>query len=104
MTSQPEPSAPGGQEHALPGRRFGVLRFQRQVNAIDDLIYDYDPSGTGSAPGDEDDAYEGLSVAVMRVLRDAEIRGGDQAQAVHGVVARASRELVTRIVQAWDEG
>lgn len=102
MTPQPESSAPSGQ--TVPGRRFGVLRFQHKVNAIDDLIYDYDPSGTGSAPGDEDDAYEGLSVAVMRVLRDAEISGGDQVQAVHGVVARASRELVTRIVQAWDKG
>lgn len=102
MTSQPESPAPSGP--TVPGRRFGVLRFQHQVNAIDDLIYDYDPSGTGSAPDDEDDAYEGLSVAVMRVLRDAETSGGDQAQAVHGVVARASHELVTRIVQAWDEG
>ena len=82
---------------------MGVLRFREQVSAIDELIYDYDPHGTGSAPGDIDDAYEGVAVDVMRVLRDAEIRGNDQASAVRHIVPKASSELVRRIVKAWDE-
>ena len=82
---------------------MGVLRFREQVSAIDELIYDYDPHGTGSAPGDIDDAYEGVAVDVMRVLRDAATRGNDAASAVRHVVPKASHELVDRIVRAWDE-
>ena len=104
MTSQLEPSSLPGPPEKAPRRRRGVLRFRHQVNAIDELIYDYDPNGTGSTAGDPDDAYEGLAVEVMRVLRDAETNGEDQAEAVRGAIPRAPHELVTRIVQAWDEG
>jgi len=86
-----------------PSRRTGLLRFREQVSAIDELIYDYDPRGTGSAPGDLDDAYEGVAVDVMRVLRDAESRGNDAGSAVRTVLPKAGHELVKRIVQAWDD-
>ncbi len=102
MTSHVEPSALPSTPQKAPSRRLGVLRFQHQVNAIDELIHDYDPISAGTAPGDPEDAYEGLSVNVMKVLRDAEISGGDPAEAVRATVPRASHELVTRIVDAWN--
>ena len=103
MSSQPDPTTTADVPTKRTNRRLGVLRFRQQVSAIDELIYDYDPLGTGSSPDDVDDAYEGLSVELMRVLRDAEIMETDAALAVRTVVPKASRELVTRIVEAWDE-
>ena len=103
MSSQPDPTTTADSPGKRTNRRLGVLCFRQQVSAIDELIYDYDPLGTGSSPDDVDDAYEGLSVELMRVLRDAEIMETDAALAVRTVVPKASRELVTRIVEAWDE-
>lgn len=102
MASHLEPSSLDAAPHRAPSRRLGVARFRDQVRAIDELIYDYDPDGTGSTPEDSADAYEGVAVDVMRVLRDAEIGGDDKASAVREVVPRASHELIRRIVEAWD--
>ena len=103
MTSNVEPSALPSARHKAPSRRSGVLRFQHQVNAIDELIHDHDPLAAETASGDAEDVYEGLSVEIMRVLRDAETAGADMLEAVRALVPRASHELLTRIVQAWDE-
>ena len=102
MTSHLEQSPAGTPAPKAPSRRRGLVRFREQVNAIDELIHDHDPIGTGGSSGDQDDPYEGCAVEVMKVLRDAEIAGGGSASEVRGVIPRASVELVTRIVQAWD--
>lgn len=101
MATHPEPSALGAPPQKAPSRRLGVLRFQQQVHAIDHLIYDYDPHGTGSSPDDPNPAYEGAAVEVMRALRDAEVGRGDAGDAIRSVIPKAGHELVAKIIEAW---
>lgn len=96
-----EPSALPGPPHKAPSRRLGVLRFQHQVNAIDDLLHDHDPQHVNDRP---DDAYEGAAIEIMRALRDAESNDEDYADAIRSVVPQAAPDLIARIIAAWDEG
>ncbi len=100
MTSHLEPSSVDGPPGKAPSRRHGVLRFQHQVSAIDDLLHAHDPNGVGDA----EDAYDGVAVEVMRVLRDADRRGDDYAVAIRQIVPEAGPDLLAKIIVAWEEG
>ena len=100
MTSHLEPSSADGPPAKAPSRRLGVLRFQHQVSAIDDLLHAHDPHRAGDA----EDAYDGVAVEVMRVLRDADGQGDDYAEAIRQVVPDAGSDLLAKIIVAWHEG